>query len=235
MSRPPRFSFDTWRLGRLYFSSDWHLGHERIIPLCGRPFGSVEEMNETIIENVNATVSARDTLVLLGDTAMGKLDETLQLLRQVRAKRIWILPGNHDRFSLGYRHSGSTETQRIKRGLWRVQYESQRHGLRVEPDQVPSAWTAKVRGRPVALSHYPYAEDSGSGGGGGGDRYRQLRPRNTGLPLLHGHVHEKWKIRGPMFNVGVDVNGFKPVAEWELADWLDDAPMGAGAGERRMA
>lgn len=32
-----------------FFTSDLHLGHRNIIRLCGRPFASLEEMDEALI------------------------------------------------------------------------------------------------------------------------------------------------------------------------------------------
>ena len=86
---------------------------------------------------------------------------------------------------------------------------------------MPSVWPIQIGGRRVPLSHYPYAGDSGKT-----DRHRWLRPRSTGLPLIHGHVHTKWRDNGPMFNVGVDVNDFAPVSEAMLAEWLMGVPAG---------
>jgi calcineurin-like phosphoesterase family protein len=225
------WSFEEWKSGTVYYTADWHLGHERIIDLCDRPFGSVAEMNDAIITGVNEEMRPVDTLVILGDLAMGKLEETLKLLRAIKAARIWVIPGNHDRWSLAYGHRGAKETLRIKRGLWRVQYEAAHRHLRAEPDLVPSAWSTRVGGRRVLLSHYPYVGDSQTE-----DRYRPLRPRDTGLPLLHGHVHGRWRVgrvdgETRMLNVGVDVWNYRPVPEWLVADWLVSihAP-GAAAG-----
>jgi calcineurin-like phosphoesterase family protein len=227
----PGWSFEEWRKGRVFYTGDWHLGHERIIDLCDRPFGSVGEMNDAIITGANEEMRPADTLVILGDLALGKLEETLKLLRAIKAARIWVLPGNHDRWSLAYGHRGAKETLRIKRGLWRRQYEAAHKGLRAEPDLLPSAWSVRVAGRRVLASHYPYVGDSQDE-----DRYRLLRPRDTGLPLLHGHVHGKWRVgrvegETRMLNVGVDVWNFRPVPEWLVADWLTSihAP-GAAAG-----
>ena len=56
------FNFDDWRVGNTYWTSDWHWGHDRIRELCGRPFGSVGEMNRVLLERVNDVVTRRDTL-----------------------------------------------------------------------------------------------------------------------------------------------------------------------------
>ena len=44
----------------IFFTSDLHLGHENCIRLCNRPFSSIEEMDETLIENWNHKVTASD-------------------------------------------------------------------------------------------------------------------------------------------------------------------------------
>lgn len=52
----------------IYFTSDLHLGHKRIIELSKRPFSSIEEMDEEIINRFNSLVKAGDTVYDLGDT-----------------------------------------------------------------------------------------------------------------------------------------------------------------------
>ena len=58
----------------LFFSSDFHLGHENIAgPKVSnwssgyRNFDSVHEMNRTIIDNINKMVGPQDELYFLGD------------------------------------------------------------------------------------------------------------------------------------------------------------------------
>lgn len=42
-----------------FYISDLHLGHDNIIRFDNRPFGSVEEMTEEIIDNWNSVVSKK--------------------------------------------------------------------------------------------------------------------------------------------------------------------------------
>ena len=44
----------------IYYVSDLHIGHEKIIKVCNRPFNSLEEMNNALIANWNAKVKPND-------------------------------------------------------------------------------------------------------------------------------------------------------------------------------
>ena len=65
----------------------------------------------------------------------------------------------------------------------------------------------------VLLCHFPYYGDSH-----GKDRYTGNRPDDEGGWLICGHVHDAWKYRDRMINIGVDVNDYMPVPE--LALWM---------------
>ena len=86
-----RFMPDIW------FTADFHFGHSNIIRYCNRPFRNVEEMDQTILERLNASVKANDTLYFLGDFCIGSKTRALERRRQIRCKRILALPGNHDK------------------------------------------------------------------------------------------------------------------------------------------
>lgn len=50
-----------------YYIADLHLGHANVIGYDNRPFADVSEMDEALIRNWNNTVTAMDTVYVLGD------------------------------------------------------------------------------------------------------------------------------------------------------------------------
>ena len=54
----------------IFFTSDTHFNHKAIISYCSRPFESVEEMNDRLIDNWNQVVKPNDTVYHLGDFAL---------------------------------------------------------------------------------------------------------------------------------------------------------------------
>lgn len=64
-----------------------------------RPFATVEEMNQYILERWNAKINNGDTVYILGDMAMrGKNSALLALVAQLKGKKI-LFRGNHDDLS----------------------------------------------------------------------------------------------------------------------------------------
>ena len=81
----------------IWFTSDLHLGHRSAINMCGRPFETVEEMNETIIGNFNSCVKNDDTVYILGDiTHRIPVAEANQMISRLNGKKI-LCKGNHDK------------------------------------------------------------------------------------------------------------------------------------------
>ena len=80
-----------------WFTADFHLGHANIIRYCGRPFPTVEEMDQAILERLNASVKANDILYFLGDFCIGNQARILEYRRRIRCKKIFAVPGNHDK------------------------------------------------------------------------------------------------------------------------------------------
>ena len=80
---------------KIFFISDSHFCHESIIKYCDRPFTSVEEMNEAIIENWNSVVRPEDTVFHLGDFGLGPSEKLKDIFQRLNGE-IYLIMGNHD-------------------------------------------------------------------------------------------------------------------------------------------
>ena len=82
----------------IFLTSDCHFNHQNIIVYekDSRPFNTVEEMNEKIIENWNSVVSNDDEVYVLGDFFMGKIEDIEPILTRLNRKQIYLIRGNHD-------------------------------------------------------------------------------------------------------------------------------------------
>lgn len=79
----------------IYFISDLHFGHKNILKYDNRPFFTITEHDNTIIQNWNDTVNDKDTVYILGDVSWRGKNETLELLKQLNGTKI-LVAGNHD-------------------------------------------------------------------------------------------------------------------------------------------
>lgn len=76
--------------------SDMHFGHKNIINLEKRPFSSLEEMDEAIINNWNSTVDKLETVYVLGDVSFYNMEKTKEIINKLNGYKILIM-GNHDK------------------------------------------------------------------------------------------------------------------------------------------
>jgi len=80
-----------------YFLSDTHWGETRITPAFNpffRPFKSVEEQNETMVERINEVVGENDELYHLGDVAYTV--EGISFMDRIKCKNRTLILGNYD-------------------------------------------------------------------------------------------------------------------------------------------
>lgn len=85
----------------IWFISDTHFSHENFLKFRGvngeliRPFASIEEMNELMVERWNKTVRPRDHVYHCGDVAMRA--PHLDIVKRLNGKKR-LIRGNHDIF-----------------------------------------------------------------------------------------------------------------------------------------
>ena len=79
-----------------YLISDHHFGHANIIEYCDRPFSSVGQMDDAMLDRHYETVDGEDVLVHLGDVAMDMRDgaETVECFDRLDGDL--LVGGNHD-------------------------------------------------------------------------------------------------------------------------------------------
>ena len=58
---------------RIWITSDFHFGHDKEFVWKERGFSSIEEMNETLVDNFNAVVNPEDTVYVLGDIVLKEI------------------------------------------------------------------------------------------------------------------------------------------------------------------
>ena len=115
-----------------YYISDLHFGHKNVLKFDNRPFGSVEEMNQAILDNWNKTVTDKDEVYVLGDV-FWKNDLADEILPKLKGQK-HLVKGNHDRVN----------------SIMKSQYTSISDYKRI-----------KDEGLDIILSHYPIAHWDG--------------------------------------------------------------------------
>ena len=81
-------------MSKIFLTSDTHFGHDREFIWKTRGFNSVEEMNKTIVQKWNETVSAEDDVYILGDVILGD-PSNIEYVKCLNGK-LHIVLGNHD-------------------------------------------------------------------------------------------------------------------------------------------
>ena len=79
-----------------YYISDTHYHHRKIIQYENRPFSSIEEMNEAMIQKHNTKVSKGDNVYILGDFAFSTPEQAINILRRLNGQK-FLIYGNHDK------------------------------------------------------------------------------------------------------------------------------------------
>ncbi len=188
-----------------YFTSDQHFGHSGVLRLGkGRPFSSIEEMENFFVANHNRVIRPKDQVYHLGDFAYktSKI-EAQRILKRLNGIHFLCL-GNHD---------------------WTAREMIQEIGFK---DVFENRWIilqGNNTSHKVMLSHYPYYPSltyrikCKLKGWHFDERYLHKRIVDSqGNWLLHGHTHSDKQISHHLksINVGVDANNWTPVSEKQI-------------------
>ena len=87
----------------IWLIADLHLSHKGIVQWLRedgskeRPWDTIEEMNEALIENYNSVVRPKDKVYILGDVVINR--SALPLIARLQGRKI-LVKGNHDTMRL---------------------------------------------------------------------------------------------------------------------------------------
>ena len=179
----------------IYFTSDNHFYHKAVIKFCNRPFLSVEEMNEKMINMWNMTVGPEDTVIVVGDFCFGNSQQRADILAQLNGGTKILVQGNHDKGN------------KTPKGF----------------DLMVRDMSMTIAGQKVSIKHYPlkwdeatYHFELGRAAAEGRvlvePRYLDRMPVDRGQIHIHGHTHSFDKFNKNQIHVGVDAWDFKPVS-----------------------
>lgn len=192
----------------IFFTSDWHLGHENCLRLDSRPFRDLDHMHRVLVNNFNATVPEGSVTYFLGDVGLSKGDIVKAIITQLHGTKVLVL-GNHDKGMSAMYHAG---------------FDVVLNGA--------TLWIAENR---VTMSHCPlkgvWREDTAEMKGANSQNWhgeqKQVRftTEDVGQFHLHGHIHspnsgKSQKILGKQFDVGVVANNYRPVSMSQIESWV---------------
>ena len=178
-------------LNNIFVTADQHFGHANIIRFCDRPFESVGEMDQVLINNWNKAVGADDIVYHLGDFTLGGIDVARNYFKQLNGKiQVLANPWHHDKRWLPKKYLGPLVLEYPDFG-----------GDIGHVNIVPPMVVLEIGGMrewplAVTLCHYPLAS---------WDR------KNYGAWHLHGHTHKPNNSEEAILNVGVDCTNYYPL------------------------
>lgn len=186
---------------KTWFTSDHHFGHANIIKYCNRPFDGTHDMNVAMEAAWNEVVEPNDLVYYLGDFAMNANLVSL-LVSKLNGIKI-LIPGNHDK-------------------CWQKTEPGNRwfaHYIDAGFQSIEQQMTLEIAEQQVLLNHLPYRNLKEPE-----QKYFAQRPVDKNGWLIHGHVHQRWKVNNKQVNVSVDAWNFKPVSLDEIVEIINSGP-----------
>lgn len=204
---------------KLFVTSDSHYGHTNIcrgvtkwrtldgdIPIDQtRPFDTLEQMNDRIVEGLNASVGEDDILIHLGDFSFGGFENIEIFRNRINCKNIHLILGNHD-----------TNIAKNRKNTQKL-FTSVNGNVTLEVEMCKENKKDPKIIHIFELSHYPIAS---------------WKNMNNGVMHLFGHVHLSPDLRmsnnnkGRYMDVGMDGNNMNPISLEEVLDLIGNKEIG---------
>lgn len=187
----------------LFFISDHHFAHARIIQYSARPFEHVKAMDRAMIQRWNDAVGPEDTVYHLGDFTLSGRKAARKYFAQLHGHiKVLAQPWHHD-------------CKWLPEALGPCAELTSASGFPVEllPPMVVLELEDYAEGghaKALVLCHYPLAS---------WDR------RHYGAWHLFGHCHGTHANGGKSFDIGVDCTDFTPWSLEQVAARMAELPM----------
>jgi len=192
-----------------WFTSDLHFGHRNVINYCNRPYKDLEEMHKALIKIWNDTVKEGDTVYVLGDFSLNK-KWSQTIIPLLKGNKI-LISGNHDYcFDHPPKENSGLSIQQHRENYKRRCDAYIQHGWQAVHQTLKLKFKNGVN---VLLHHLPYATPKEVGFD---QRYLNLRPKDEGLFLLHGHLHGRYKKYKNMIDCGLDAWNLNLISEDDI-------------------
>ena len=86
------------------FTSDCHFQHINIVKGIStwsdtskcRPFATIEEHNEVILDGINSAAGPDDRVIIAGDFCFGNHENIPKFRELIICRNVWVVKGNHD-------------------------------------------------------------------------------------------------------------------------------------------
>lgn len=197
----------------LWWSSDLHINHINICKSTTswtdsnrtRDFKSINQMNETIFNNINSLIKPDDHLFLLGDLLFRfkRPEDYWKFFDRINCNNIYIIYGNHDW---------------IDSLLDLYNYPDRRTGMRIiHPKLKFQGYYLEilVNGRLICMSHYAF---------------RVWNKSHHGSWMLYGHSHSTLPSQGKQLDVGIDsyynmFGEYKPFSYNKINKFMEHQPL----------
>ncbi len=155
---------------KVWFTADNHFGHENIIEYCNRPFKTVLEMDNRLIDNWNKLIEPGDTVYHLGDFTLSDRESARLYFGQLNGFiNILSNPWHHDKRWL----NGPVTNSLTIENLWS---KDNVDVIKLPPMIVLEVYQYKSYPIAITLCHYPL---------------EQWDRKHYGATHLHGHCHGK--------------------------------------------
>ena len=83
-------------MNKKFYIADTHFGHENVIRFDNRPFKSIEEHDQTLINNWNSVVRKEDEVYIVGDFCYKNSKPVSYYTKQLNG-HLHLIWGNHDK------------------------------------------------------------------------------------------------------------------------------------------